>query len=408
MLASEGYAVSPYLAGLLESNRDALTKWPSTRKVWFPEGRPLQSGDWLVQPDLAETLRLIGAGGRDAFYRGPVARRIVEFLRAHGGILEEDDLADYQARESEALHPTYRGYEIYDGAPHSFDHITLEALNILEGFNLRAMGDHSARYLHYVMEAMKQAFADRDAAVDDPDYPANMPRLVSKELAARRRAVIRPDRVWIPAGVRPAARSGFASSYALTAFVAAADEARNLVSITSSVSGAFGNMMYVDGRGGGFFLNNWSPLFQLDPKSANVIAPRKVPRTGWSPMLALKDGKPALAFGTPGGDTIPQTQLQFVLNYIDFGMNVQEALEQPAVITSAFRAYRYPNAVGKELAVSTRIPDDVQEELRRLGHTVTAHAALGVGSVKAIAVDVRRGILMGGAAPEADAYVLGR
>ncbi len=407
-LASEGFAVSAYLAGLLEGSQQALTRWPSTRKVWFPEGRPLQAGDWLVQPDLAQTLGLIAAGGRDAFYRGPVAKRIVEFLRSQGGILEEDDFAAYQARESEALHTSYRGYEIYDGAPHSFDHITLEALNILEAFDLRAMGHNSARYLHNVTEAMKQAFADRDAAVDDPDYPANMPRLVSKELAARRRALIRPDRAWIPPGASPAARSGFASNYALTTFVAAADKERNLVSITSSLSGAFGNMMYVDGRGGGFFLNNWTPLFQLDPKSANVIAPRKVPRTGWSPMLAFKEGKPALAFGTPGGDTIPQTQLQFVLNYIDFGMNVQQALEQPTVITSAFRAYRYPNAVGKELAVSARIPDDVREELRRLGHSVTSHTALGVGSVKAIAVDLHRGVLMGGAAPEADAYVLGR
>ncbi len=408
-LAEGGFAVSESLASLLKGSQAQLAKWPSTKAMWFRDDQPLRAGDVVIQRDLAGTLRAIATGGRDAFYRGPIARRIVAFLKQHGGILEEDDFAAYRAPETEPLHVSYKGYEVYDGAPTSFDRITLESLNILESFDLRSMGHNSAPYLHHVTEAMKLAFADRDAIVDDPSYPARMPRVLDKAFAAERRSRIRADRVLDPAPAgNVASKARFAEDYALTTYVAAIDGERNMVSITSSVSGGFGSMMYVDGEAGGFFLNNWTPLFQLNEKSANAMTPRKVPRTGWSPMLALKDGRPAFAFGTPGGDTIPQTQLQFFLNLVEFGMNVQQALEQPTVITSAFRAYRFPNAIGKDLSVSSRIPEEVRNELARLGHHVVRHEALGVGSVKAIVIDSKTNILMGGAAPEADAYVIGR
>src|SRR4030095_8953412 len=146
------------------------------------------------------------------------------------------------------------------------------------------------------------------------------------------------------------------------------DGERNMVSITSSASGGYGNNLYVDGPGGGFFLNNWMPLFRLDPKHANHLEPRKVPRTGWSPMLALKDGKPFSAFGNGRGGTMPQAPLQLFIYLVDFGMSIQEALEQPWFRTEAFQAYRYPNAVGENLVLSDRIQEPVQADMRRRAH----------------------------------------
>jgi gamma-glutamyltranspeptidase / glutathione hydrolase len=398
-LADRGFVISPFLASQLRASRDRLAQFESTRRQWLPGGEPPAPGTLVRQPDLAGTLRTIAARGRDGFYRGPVAARVVAYLRQAGGILEEDDFAEYSARAGAPLHAGYRGFELYEGPAWSFDHIGLETLNILEGFDLKAMGHLSADYIHHVTEAMKLAFADRDRSVADPSFPDRMPELVAKDFARRRRALIRAGQAR-----EPDAHIGAGGN---TDFVAVIDGERNMVSITSSVSAGFGNLMYVDGAGGGFFLNNWMPLFRLDPAHANRLEPRKVPRTGWSPMLALKDGKPYAAFGTPGGDTIAQAQLQFFIHLADFGMDVQQALEQPWFRTEAFEAYRYPNATGKNLVLSERIARPVQAELARRGHAVTTHQLPGIGSVRAVVIDPRSGMLLAGAAPGSDAYALG-
>ena len=400
-LAERGFAVTPYLEGLLNGLQDRMKQYESTRKVWYPGGKPLPAGTRLRQPDLADTLRLIARDGGKAFYGGPIARGVAAWLKRHGGLLEEDDFAAFAAREGPALHASYRGYELYEGPQWSFDHIGLETLNILEGFDLRSLGHLSPAYIHHVTEAMKLAFADRDWSVEDRGFPESMPLLVSKPFAAARRAALRADRARDPAPrgeIKPGGN---------TDWVGAIDSERNMVSITSSVSGGFGNMMYIDGPGGGFFLNNWMPLFKLDPADANVLAPRKVPRTGWSPMLALKDGKPFGVFGTPGGDTIPQAQLQFFIHMADFGMDVQTALEQPWFRTEAFKAYRYPNAVGKNLALSGRIPQTTRDALARMGHVITSHDTLGIGSVRAVFFDRSAGTLQAGAAPGRDESAIG-
>jgi gamma-glutamyltranspeptidase / glutathione hydrolase len=400
-LAEGGFVATPYLADLLKSSAATLRPYPSTVRQWFQDGAPIMTGTLVRQPELARTLAMIAKGGRDAFYRGPIAKRIVTYLKEKGGLLEEEDFALYSARQGVPLHASYRGYELYEGPPWSFDHIGLETLNILEGFDLKKMGHLSADYVHHVTEAMKLAFADRDWSVGDSRFPAAMHTLVSKEFAAVRRRLIRSD------GAMDPAPAGSINSGGNTDYVGVIDSERNMVSLTSSVSGAFGNMMYVDGEGGGFFLNNWMPLFKLDPKDANVLTPRQVPRTGWSPMLALRDGKPFAVFGTPGGDTIPQAQLQFFIHLADFGMGAQEAVEQPWFRTEAFRAYRYPNALGKNLVVSSRLPAGVRAELERRGHTVTTHQGLGIGSVRAVVIDSRSGMLMVGAAPGKDEFALG-
>jgi gamma-glutamyltranspeptidase/glutathione hydrolase len=401
-LAGDGFVVTPYLTSQLRGSQATMMRYDSTRRIWYPNGEALSPGVLLRQPDLAATLRLIAKGGLAAYYGGPIGRRVVAFLKANGGLLEEQDFAEYSAREGPALHANYRGYDIYEGPQWSFDHIGLETLKILEGFDLRAMGHLSPAYIHHVTEAMKLAFADRDWSVEDRRFPESMPLLIRDDFAASRRKLLRADRALDPAP------HGSISASGNTDYVGVIDSERNMVSITSSISGGFGNMMYVDGPGGGFFLNNWMPLFKLDPQDANVLEPHKVPRTGWSPMLALKDGKPFAAFGTPGGDTIAQAQLQFFIHLADFGMDVQTALEQPWFRTEAFKAYRYPNAIGKNLVLSDRIPAGTRAALAALGHVTTTHNTLGIGSVRAVTVDQKAGTLSAGSAPGRDETALGR
>ena len=432
-LAEDGFVVSENLHNVLRRNQAALEKFPSTTKFWFRGEEPVRMGDRIVQKDLAHTFRLIAQGGRDAFYRGPIAKRIIAFLAERGGILDASDFAEYKAEVTEPLRADYRGYTVYDSAQSSFDHVTLESLKILEGFDLKSMGHNSPEYIHHLAEAMKLAFADRDATVGNKRFPEGMPHILTDKFAAKRRKLIRKRRALdlAPPGKYAALlpqptlsqptyarhagtvrQSRGAEAHppwidGLTTYVAVIDKDRNMVSITSSVSSDFGNKMYIDGTGGGFFVNNWLQLFRTDPEHANVIAPRKVPRTGWSPMLVLKQGKPFMVFGTPGGDRIPQLQLQFFLNFVDFGMNVQQALEQAAVTTTGFQAYRHPNAVGKNLVVSDRIPEDTRRQLANWGHHITTHDALGIGGVKAVWWDAESDVLRGGAAPATDGYVVG-
>jgi len=180
-----------------------------------------------------------------------------------------------------------------------------------------------------------------------------------------------------------------------------------MATITSSVASDFGSAMYVDGEAGGYFLNDVLARFHLDAAHPNGIAPRKRPRQTLNPVLVLKDVRPLMVFGSPGGDTQGQSQLQFFLNYAEFGMNVQQALEQPYFATNAYHLSFHPHPPGKGLSVSQRIPSEVRDELARRGHLVRTHSAMGVGSVKAILVDPRSKVMMGGAAPATDAYVIG-
>ena len=431
-LAERGFVVSENLHGVIRNNDARLRPFLPTLGLWFRNGDWSRMGDVVVQKDLGATFRAIAAGGRDGFYQGPVSRRMVQFLQKHGGILEPDDLTEFAAHEDPPLHIRYKGYDVYGCPPNSHGHVMLQALNILEGFDLKGMGQNSVTYLHHVAEALKLAFADREAYVGDPRFVKDIPlrQMLSKEYAARRRALIRPDRAIdgpappgdprsISAALEPPAYRAVAGSQQVltgraaypdwidgyTTYIAAVDKDRNMVSITSTIWSDFGNCMYVDGAG--FFLNNRMALFYLDPKDPNGLSPRRRPRQTLNPVLVMKDGKPFMVFGTPGGDTMPQSQLQFFLNFAEFGMNVQQAVEQPYVVSSAFRAARSPHQIDNKLAVSERISEAVRAELARRGHNITTHAAKGVGSVKAILIDPRTGVLMGAAAPATDSYVIG-
>jgi gamma-glutamyltranspeptidase/glutathione hydrolase len=428
-LAKSGFPVTEHLAESLSSSASKLSKYPTTTKIWFRDGKPLGMGDRVVQSELASTLTRIAREGSRDFYQGETGRATVAYLKANGGLFVEQDLSRFKATEDRPIHIDYRGVEVYECPPNSQGHVMLQALQTLEGFDLRYMGHNSARYLHLVTESLKLAFADRNRYVGDPRFvpPIPMDEMLSDEWAARRRREIDPDHAiegepapGVPKGA-PTENSAqmYASAsrvvpldagpapedtYGLTTYLAVVDGERNMVSITSSLLSAFGSGMVVEGAG--YFLNNRMAYFYLDEGNANALAPGKRTRHTINPALALKDKKPYLVFGTPGADTQPQTQLQFFLNVVDFGMNVQQALEADAVISTSFRSSYYPHEVEGTLRVPSTLPRHVLEELASLGHRLDVRDVRGVGSVKGILIHPRSGVLMGGVSPTGDSYVM--
>jgi gamma-glutamyltranspeptidase / glutathione hydrolase len=427
-IAEQGFPITETLAGQLASGKEKLEQWPSTTKVWFKDGKPLQTGDILVNPALAKTLRAIAAQGPDVFYKGEVAKNTADFLKKSGGIITEADLRSYEPFEDVPVRTTYRGTEVYECPPNSQGFLMLEALNILEGFDLKAMGHNSAPYLHAVTEALKLSFADRNKFVGDPKFITNIPMkaLLSKEYAATRRAQINPDRA-IAGEPAPGDPFKFGTSSAqayavpqpspshvgafnpdeilnLTTYLTVVDKDHNMVSLTSSLLSGFGSGLVVEN--GGFFLNDRMRYFYLDPADVNSLQPGKRVRQTINPAMALRDGKPFLAFGTPGADTQPQTQLQFFLNVVEFGMPVQRALEQPSVISNSFRDSYSPHAVLGKLLTPAMLPQSVRDGLAAKGHQLDVRDVKGVGSVKGILIDPRTGVLHGGVSPTGDSYVM--
>jgi gamma-glutamyltranspeptidase / glutathione hydrolase len=428
-IADTGYPVTEALARGIDSSRAKLAKFPSSTKIYFRDGKPLQMGDVVRNPDLARALRAIAEKGPDAFYRGSIAQTTAAFMKANGGIVTAADLASYRPFEHTPIHVSYRGAEVYECPPNSQGFVMLEALNILEGYDLKQMGRNSAPYLHAVTEALKLSFADRNTYVGDPKFVPDIPMaaLLSKDYAAARRKQIDPNRAIAgepapgdPRALKPStAPQAYASAQPspttikafdpdeilnLTTYLAVVDKDHNMVSITSSLLSGFGSGLVVDGAG--FLMNDRMRYFYLDPKDVNALQPGKRVRQTINPAMALRDGKPWIAFGTPGSDTQPQTQLQFFLNVAEFGLNVQEALEQPTVISNSFRDSYQPHEVKGQLLTPALLPKEIRDQLAAKGHRLDVRDVKGVGSVKAILVDPRTGVLHGGVSPTGDSYVV--
>jgi gamma-glutamyltranspeptidase / glutathione hydrolase len=429
-IAEGGFPVSEALAGGIRSARNKLAKFPSSTRIYFKNGQPLEMGDVIKNLDLARTLRTIAAQGAEPFYRGAVAKNTVAFLKSNGGIISDADLSDYAPFEDAAIHVNYRGTDVYECPPNSQGFVMLEALNILEGYNLKEMGRNSVSYLHAVTEALKLSFADRNAFVGDPKFVKNIPMaaLLSKEYAAVRRSQIDPNKAIVGEPLpgdpgRLKATAAGQQAYAaplptpttvrpfdpdeilnLTTYLAVVDQDHNMVSITSSLLSGFGSGVVVEG--GGFLMNDRMRYFYLDAKNVNALEPRKRTRQTINPAMALRNGKPWIAFGTPGSDTQPQTQLQFFLNVAEFGLNVQEALEQPTVISNSFQDSYQPHDVKGMLLTPALLPQAVKDGLSAKGHRLDIRNVKGVGSVKAILIDPRTGVLMGGVSPTGDSYVM--
>jgi gamma-glutamyltranspeptidase/glutathione hydrolase len=433
--ARAGHPLTVWAASHHEQAVDKISPFPGSTRLLMPDGRPLRPAEVFVQEDLARTLETIACEGAEAFYRGPLARRTATFYEGQGGLLRYEDLAGFEAEEEEPIRTSYAGLDVYQSAPNSQGIVMLVALNILEGFDLVELGHNSPEYLHVLTEALKLAFADRNQYVADPrfvDVPVE--ELLSKEYAALRRELI-GDRAMItpppgdPRGMKavldghevryepevravtrssaPAPSDGETSSFSI------ADRFGNLVSVTHSVNSRFGSGMAVEG--GGYFLNNRMPYFSLDEDDVNVLQPGKRTRHTVNPALALKDGKPFLAWNTPGGDNQPQAMLQAFLATVHFGMNVQQAVEAPTVTSSAFPASMYPGRVRGMLTLPEVLAAGSAEVLAERGHAVEivplqqpyGQASSGAGAVKMVMIDPDTGVLLGGVSPAKSDYVIG-
>jgi gamma-glutamyltranspeptidase/glutathione hydrolase len=426
-LADKGFPVSESLAGAIRNSGTKMSA--SAKEIWYRGNTPLGFGDRVIQKDLANTLREIGSKGSAAFYQGAIAEKFAAYMKAEGGLITQQDLAGIKANEDTPIHINYKGVEVYECPPNSQGFVMLQALNILEGMNVRYMRHNSAPYLHAVTESLKLAFADRNKYVADPKFTPNIPmrEMLSKEYAAVRRALIDPDKAIegeAPFGNprQPVTSSQQQVAYAApqpppdmaqvitgeenghTTYLAIVDKDRNMVSVTSSLLSLFGSGHVV--KGAGFVLNNRMAYYGLDEDDVNVLKPGKRVRQTINPALALKDGKPYMVFGTPGADTQPQAQLQFFLNVTEFGMNVQQALEQESIVSTSFKSSYYPHAAEGKLQVPSTIPKHVLDELAAMGHKLDVRNVRGVGSVKAIIVHPRTGVLMGGVSPTRDSYVM--
>ena len=424
-LAEKGFPITESLAGAIRGSAKKFS--PSARAIWYNGDTPKGFGDRVVQKDLANTLREIGAKGSAAFYQGPIAEKFAAYMKAQGGLIDQKDLAAIRANEDPAIKINYKGIDVYECPPNSQGFVMLQALNILEGMNVRYMRHNSAPYLHAVTESLKLAFADRNKYVADPKFTPNIPmrEMLSKEYAAIRRALIDPDKAIdgeAPFGnprqpatssQQPIAYSGpqpvpgtviTAEENGHTTYLAVVDKDRNMVSVTSSLLSLFGSGHVVEGAG--FMLNNRMAYYGLDEDDVNVLRPGKRVRQTINPALALKDGKPYMVFGTPGADTQPQAQMQFFLNVAEFGMNVQQALEKEYIVSTSFKSSYFPHDAEGKLQVPATLPKHVLDELAAMGHKLDIRNVRGVGSVKAIVIHPRTGVLMGGVSPTRDSYVM--
>ncbi len=446
-LAESGFPVYATLRGAIARSQERfLAEWPTSAAIYLPDGRVPDEGAVFRNPDWAGTMKEVldaaireeGRGREasiqaalDAFYRGLVAQRAVAFAsrrsfldasgQAHAGLLSLEDWADYQEQGTGVEAPVrarYRGVEVLKCGPWSQGPVLLQQLKLLEGFDLTALDHNSAAYLHVYLEAAKLAFADRERYYGDPAFvEVPLEALLADGYAARRRALIDRDRASlelrpgdpspVPEGGGSAARTPWGVYTGDTTHVDVVDRRGNLFAATPS-GGWFPSSPVVEGLG--FPLGTRGQMFYLDERHANALAPRKRPRTTLSPSLALRGGQPWLAFGTPGGDQQDQWALQFFLNVVDFGMDLQEALDAPSVHSAHFPGSFYPHTAHPgRCFVEGRVPAAVRDALRAQGHDVRADDDWSHGQVTAVAFDPSTGVVRGAASPRGRvAYAMGR
>ncbi|WP_420104059.1 gamma-glutamyltransferase [Bosea sp. (in: a-proteobacteria)] len=382
-LAARGFTVTPYLSNCITDNAGDLARDKGLSAMLLPAGSALQPGARLIQGDYAETLRLVARGGPQALYHGPLGIELASYMAAHGGLIDQADLAAYRTQIREPIRGAYRGFEIVGPPPPSSSGVHIaQMLNILEGYDIGALGFGSADAVHLLAEALKIAFADRAVATADPAFvKVPVDRLIDKEYAAERRALIEMDRArsW------SAGLSGGES--ADTTHVTVADADGNVVSATQTINGLFGACVQIPGTG--MIANNYMFNFDPHPGRALSIAPGKRVFTSMAPMMVLREGRLRYALGLPGALRIFPSALQAIVNLIDHRMSLQEAVEAPRVWTE-----------GGVLELEEAIPEQVAQELAARGHR-TIRSPRIAGGMNAIAFE-EDGTLTGAACWRAD------
>jgi gamma-glutamyltranspeptidase/glutathione hydrolase len=407
--AREGFPVSQLIAYYLErnfkafnKNKDQIEELDNAKHTFLIDGRTPHQGEIFRNPDLARTYELIAKGGRDAFYKGPIAKTIDAYFRRIGGDLRYEDFANHNSTWVDPVGVNYRGYDLFELPPNTQGVAALQILKILEGFDLKSMGRGSAEAFHVMVEAKRLAFEDLAKYYADPAfYNAPVKTLISDAYATQRRALIHRDRVndQIGPGEVKLVQGD-------TTYLTAADKDGMMISLIQSNYRGMGSGLVPDGLG--FMFQDRGELFNLDPAHPNVYAPGKRPFQTIIPAFVMKDGKPFMAYGVMGGDMQPQGHVQILVNMIDFGLNIQEAGD-----AARFHHYNGPEPTGEPatspigtLQLENGVSADVRAELTRLGHALEPGEG-GFGGYQAIMRDPETGAYWGASEMRKDGAAMG-
>jgi len=422
---ADQFPIGEEFATFIKNGERLLASWPTSKAHFLPGDKVPQRGTIFKQPALAKTLRELAAAEkkqrgnrekkiqavRDYFYRGPIAKKIAAFSEANGGLIRYEDLRDFKAEIDTPQTTDYRGYTVVKPGFWTQGPVMLQALQLLEGYDLKGMGHNSAPYLHTVIEAVKLAFADRDAHYGDPKF-SKIPvdTLLSRDYAAARRKLIDPNKASMesrPGAMGTNLRAAVATEHNSvqdTTCVNVVDRQGNVFSATPS--GAW--LPSVIAGDTGIPLSSRLQSFVMTKGHANELAPGKRPRVTLSPTIVLKDGKPFFAMSTPGGDNQDQAMLQVLLNIIDFGMAPQEAVEAPRFQTEHFySSFATHEFVPGRTRIEKRVPQSIMDALSAKGHIVQPSGDWSNGSAPTVIL-IRDGVLDGGADPRRLRFIFGR
>jgi gamma-glutamyltranspeptidase/glutathione hydrolase len=434
--AENGFPIGERMAAAIAGSRK-LKKYPTSVKVYFPGGAAPKPGDIFRNPDLARTLRKLveaekenaGKGrhealkaARDRFYKGDIARTMAKFSEEQGGLFRYEDFASYTDEVETPVSIDYRGYRVYKNPSANQGPTELFALNILEGYDLKKLGHNSPDYIHTSIEAVKLALGDREKYLGDTDF-IQIPYegLLSKDYARERRTLIDPAHASLE--LRPGVAEKYTKTTAPlnrpvhinlegeadhtgdTSYLAVIDKDRNMVSFEPSLHSGFGTGVVMADLG--FIFNCRGDYYSLVAGEANALLPGKRPRSTLQSTLVMKSNQPFMIVGSPGGDDQVFRTIQTLLNVVDFGMNVQEAIEAPRWATRSFPASPFPHTMYPgEMSVEQRVPEAVREALIKRGHKLSVGGPWTMGSLAAIVVDPKTGVLNAGTDPRVDAYAI--
>jgi gamma-glutamyltranspeptidase len=396
--ARKGFPVSHILSFKIYEAAAELTKFPDSAALFLPGGEPPRPGALLTNPNLARTLEKIAREGKDVFYKGEIARSIAGFSKENGGLLREKDFQDMKSTWGKPASTAYRDYTVFETPPNSQGITALLILNILEGYDLASMGHLSADSTHLLVEAKKLAFADRNHFISDPERMEISPDLLlSKDYAARRRALIRMDQAMDVTEVHP---GNFGRD---TIYLCVIDERGNAVSLIQSLYFSFGSAV-VAGKTG-ILLQNRGAYFSLNPRHVNRLEPHKRTFHTLMASMTFKGDELFMLFGTSGADGQPQTHAQVMTAIFDYGLNIQSAIEAPRWLSGRYLV----NQPEGTLTLEGRFPPAVLEELKKRGHRAEkAESWVQImGCAHGIVIDPENGVRMGGSDPRADGFAIG-
>lgn len=396
--AEKGFPVSELIAYYLDKSVSVRGKYPGFKEVFMPNGRMPKKGEIFKNPALAQTYREIAKGGRDAFYKGKIAKEIDRYMKANGGYLSYDDLASHKSNWVEPVSTNYRGYDLWELPPNGQGIAALQILNILEDYDIASMGFDSPEYVHTFVEAKKLAFADRAKYYADSSFnDIPVKQLISKEYAAKRRKLIDVNTASKQVDAGPVEGD--------TIYLTTADKDGNMVSLIQSNYRGMGSGMTPEKLG--FVLQNRGELFTLEDDHFNVYAPKKRPFHTIIPAFVTKDGKPYISFGVMGGATQPQMHAQILINMIDFGMNLQEAGDAPRILhTGSSQPTGEVMTNGGYVSLEAGFSEKTKRELVKKGHTLQ-HAVGPYGGYQAIMKQLSNGVYVGASETRKDGMAAG-